>query len=216
MTEPNTLPEAARNESIVRLVEHLGSMRTKSSSKLRQIIAGQRKQARRYLKQCVRLVGSGVSDKKSQNNQTSSALAVGVATNLATSLRQWPRLNQGNIHEFRKQAKKLRYMLQLAKSSGASSGPAPDRAWLDALGKVKDQIGDWHDWCELQQIAQDVLDKKNNGPTLRQIAKTVNNSFEQAVATANKVRAHYLDGGATGRRGHINDSVIKTAARLAG
>jgi CHAD domain-containing protein len=211
-----TLPEAARNESIVRLVEHLGSMRSKSSGKLRQTIAGQRKQARRHLKQCVRLVGGGVTGKKLQNNQASPALAVGVATNLATSLRQWPRLNQGNIHEFRKQAKKLRYILQLAESSGASSRQVPERAWLDALGEVKDQIGDWHDWCELQQIAQDVLDKKNDRPTLRQIAKTVNNRFEQAVATANKVRAHYLDGGAIGRRGRINDSVIKAAARLAG
>jgi CHAD domain-containing protein len=211
-----TLPDAAKNESIVRLVEHLGSMRAKSSGKLRDVIAVQHKQARRDLKQCIRLVSSGFSDKKLQKTQTSPAIAVGVATNLATGLRQWPRLNQSNIHEFRKQAKKLRYILQMAESPGASSHRAPDTALLDALGKVKDQIGDWHDWCELQQIAQDVLDKKQDGPTLRQIAKTVNNKFEQAVTTANKVRAHYLDGGAAGRRGQINDSVIKTAARLAG
>jgi CHAD domain-containing protein len=207
-----TLPNAAKNESIVRLVEHLGSLRDKSSGKLQHVIAADRKQARRYLKQCIRLT----SEKRLQTKQAPPAVAVGVATNLAAGLRRWPRLNQSNIHEFRKQAKKLRYILQLAESSGASSRQVPDTAWLDALGKVKDQIGDWHDWCELQHIAQDVLDKKNDGPTLRQIAKTVNHRFEQAVATANKVRAHYLDGGAAGRRGRINDSVIKTAARLAG
>ncbi len=69
-----TLPKAAKNESIVRLVEHLGSLRDKNSGKLREIIAVQRKEARRHLKQCVRLVRSGFSNKKLQNMQ---ALACG-------------------------------------------------------------------------------------------------------------------------------------------
>ena len=211
-----TLPKAAKNESIVRLVEHLGSLRDKNSGKLREIIAVQRKEARRHLKQCVRLVRSGFSNKNLQNMQASPAVAVGVATKLATSLRWWPRLKQGNIHEFRKQVKKLRYILQMAESPGAPSNRAPDAAWLNSLGRVKDQIGDWHDWCELEQIAHEVLNKKDDGATLKQIAETVNNRFEQAVATANKMRARYLPGGAADKRGQINDSVVKTAARLAG
>jgi CHAD domain-containing protein len=211
-----TLPRAAQNESIVRLVEHLGSIRDKSSSKLHEIISDQRKQARRHLKQCVRLLGSTFSDKKLQNKPASPALAVGVATNLATGLRRWPPLNQGNIHEFRKQVKKLRYILQMAERPGASSNRTPDTDWLNTLGKVKDQIGDWHDWCELQQIAQDVLDKKLDGPILKQIAETMNTKLERAVATANKMRARYLHGGTAGTRGQINKSVIKTAARLVG
>jgi CHAD domain-containing protein len=207
-----TLPNAAKNESIVRLVEHLGSLRDKSSEKLQHVIGVDRKQARRYLKQCIRLT----SDKRLQTKQAPPAVAVGVATNLAAGLRRWPRLNQSNIHEFRKQAKKLRYILQMAESPGASSNLAADRAWLNSLSKVKDQIGDWHDWCELEQIAREVLCKKDDRATLKQIAETVNNRFEQAVATANKMRARYLSGGAAGKRGKINDSVVKTAARLAG
>jgi CHAD domain-containing protein len=125
-------------------------------------------------------------------------------------------LNQSNIHEFRKQAKKLRYILQMAENPGAPSNRSADAAWLNSLGKVKDQIGDWHDWRELEQIAQEVLSKKDDGATLKQIAETVNNRFEQAVATANKMRVRYLSGGAPGKRGRMNDSVVKTAARLAG
>ena len=211
-----TLPNAAKNESIVRLVEHLGSMRDKSSRKLLGVITVQRKQARRHFKQCVRLVRGGFSDKKLENMQASPAVAVGVATNLATSLRRWPRLNRANIHEFRKQVKKLRYILQMAESQGASPSRGSDTAWLDSLGKVKDQIGDWHDWCELEAIAHDVLDKKDDGATLKLIAETVNNRFERAVATANKMRARYLSGDARGRRGPIDNSVVKAAARLAG
>ena len=211
-----TLPNAAENESIIRLVEHLGSIRDKSSRKLRETIAADGKQTRRHLKQCARMVSSGSSDKKLQRTHASPAVAVGVATNLAAGLRRWPRLNQGNIHEFRKQVKKLRYILQMGERPGASSNRVPDKAWLNSLGKVKDQIGDWHDWCELQQIARDVLNKKDDGPTLKQIAETVNNRFEQAVATANKMRTRYLAGGTAGRRGQISDSVVRTAARLAG
>jgi CHAD domain-containing protein len=211
-----TLPNAAENESIVRLVEHLGSMRDKSSGKLLKVITVQRKQAGRHFKQCLRLVRGGFSHKRLQNRQAPPAVAVGVATNLATSLRRWPRLNQANIHEFRKQVKQLRYILQMAESPGASPNRGSETAWLNSLGKVKDQIGDWHDWCELEQIAHDVLDKKDGGATLKQIAETVNNRFERAVATANKMRARYLSGGAAGRRGPKNNSVVKAAARLAG
>ena len=207
-----TLPNAAKNDSVVRLVEHLGSLRDKSSGKLREVIAVERKQARRNLKQCIRLT----SDKKLQTKQAPPAVVVGVATNLAAGLRRWPRLNRNNIHEFRKQAKKLRYILQMAESAGASSNRASDKAWLNSLGKVKDQVGDWHDWCELEEIAHEVLSKKDDGATLKQIAETVNNRFKQAVATANKMRARYLSGGAAGKRGQMNDSVVKTAARLAG
>ena len=97
--------------------------------------------------------------------------------------------------------KQLRYILQMAESPGASRNRGSETAWLDSLGKVKDQIGDWHDWCELEQIARGVLDKKDDGATLKQIAETVNNRFERAVATANKMRARYLSGGTEGRRG---------------
>jgi CHAD domain-containing protein len=211
-----TLPNAAENESIIRLVEHLGTMRDKSAGKLLKVITARRKRARRYFKQCLRLVRGGFSDKKLQNMQAPPAVAIGVATNLTTSLRRWPRLNQANIHEFRKQVKLLRYILQMAESPGASPNRGSETAWLDSLDKVKDQIGDWHDWCELEQIAHDVLDKKDDGATLKQIAETVNNRFERAVATANKMRARYLSGGTGGRQGPKNDSVVKAAARLAG
>jgi CHAD domain-containing protein len=211
-----TLPRAAQNESIVRMVEHLGGMRDESSSKLHKVISAQRKQVRHHLKRCVQLLGSTFSDKELQNKPASPAVAVGVATNLATGLRRWPRLNQGNIHEFRKHAKKLRYILQMAEHPGGSSNRASDAALLNALGKVKDQVGEWHDWCELQQIAHHVLDKKNDGSTLKLIAETVSTKFERAVVTANKMRARYLHAGTAGRRGQINKSVTKTAARLAG
>jgi CHAD domain-containing protein len=211
-----TLPKAAENESVIRLVEHLGSMRNKSCSKLRGTIAVQRKQARRPFKESLRLVRHRFSAEKSQNMQASPAIAVGVATNIAQGLRRWPRLSQGNIHEFRKQVKKLRYILQMAEGSGASFNRVPDTGWLRSLGRVKDQIGDWHDWCELEQIAHDVLDKKDDGATLKQIAETVNKKFKQAVATSNKMRTRYLSSGPAGRRGPMKDSVVKAAARLAG
>jgi hypothetical protein len=60
-------------------------MRDKSSGKLLEVITVQRKQARRYFKQCLRLVRGGFSDKKLQNRQAPPAVAVGVATNLATT-----------------------------------------------------------------------------------------------------------------------------------
>lgn len=204
-----TLPDAAENESIVHLVEYLGSRRADSASELRHAIADRRKQARRHLKQCIRLIGSEFSRKKLQSLQAAPARAVGVATGLASELREWPRLNEDNLHDFRKQVKKVRYILQL----GVSQGTATETPWLEALGKVKDEIGDWHDWRELLHIAQDVLDKEHDGATLKQIAETASIRFKRALASTNSLRARYL----SSREGRqMSDSVVKTAARLSG
>ena len=64
---------------------------------------------------------------------------------LIDELNRWPEFNAENLHAFRIKVKELRYVLQLAKD--------PDLKFVNALGKVEDQIGDWHDWQQLAEIA---------------------------------------------------------------
>lgn len=55
------------------------------------------------------------------------------------------RIDGRTLHPYRLKVKELRYALQLAASH--------EELLIEALGEVKDSIGEWPDWCELEAIA---------------------------------------------------------------
>ena len=61
-------------------------------------------------------------------------------------------LDAGNLHDFRKGAKKARYMAELA-----AQGDEHAEAVGKALKKLQDEIGDWHDWLVLAEEANGAL-----------------------------------------------------------
>lgn len=67
-------------------------------------------------------------------------------------------LDAGNLHDFRKGAKKARY---IAEASGAEPRAL---AVVKALKKLQDAIGAWHDWLVLAEEAHTVLG--DGGPQL--------------------------------------------------
>jgi CHAD domain-containing protein len=177
------------DDSLVRLVEHLGEKRVASARDLRHTVAAQRKDACRTLKEYSRLVGKQFPGKK--NTLTSTAPA---PMELATELSKWPALNEENIHPFRIKVKQLRYMLQLAEKA--------DKEIVDALGIVKDEVGDWHDWQELARIAKGVLDPEEDRAALKKIEEIGSLKFKHALATANAVRGEYFSDRLTNSRGN--------------
>jgi CHAD domain-containing protein len=182
-----TLDRDRDNDSLVRLVEHLGEMRMESARDLRHTVAGRRKDARRKLKRYSKLLGRQFPDKKGEVESASPGL-----TRLAAELAQWPDLNEENIHEFRIKVKQLRYMLQLSREV--------DGKIIEELGQVKDQVGDWHDWQELARIARGVLDAREDQAALKRIEEIGNRKYRSALAKANEVRAEYFQNGSMGSR----------------
>lgn len=57
-------------------------------------------------------------------------------------------LHAGNLHDFRKGAKKARYVAELAASGDGEAGRVGE-----TLKKLQDEIGDWHDWLVLADEA---------------------------------------------------------------
>jgi len=179
------------DDSLVRLAEHLGERRVESARDLSQTVAAKRKAARRSLKQYAQLVGKEFDGKK-----RILAKAEPVAAELVTELTDWPELSAENIHPFRIKVKRLRYMLQLAKSS--------DPKIMDDLGRVKDLVGDWHDWQELAKIAKSVLDPQEDGLALLKIDEIGNRKFKDALTRANAARKKYFSNGWDGRKRERN------------
>lgn len=181
-----TLAQGGEDESLVRLVEHLGDRRIESARELHDTVARNKKIACRSLKDYAKLVGKQFPGKKEVMTNTASA-----PSDLATELANWPKLNAENIHPFRIKVKQLRYMLQL-------SGQV-DREIVAALGKVKDEVGDWHDWQELAGIAKQVLDSRKDSTALKRIGEIGDRKFKVALAAANKLREQYFSNGWKGK-----------------
>jgi CHAD domain-containing protein len=167
------------DDSLVRLVEHLGELRIESARGLRRTVAEKRKDARQNLKQYSKLVECQFRGKKPSVTSAAAAPA-----QLIAELANWPDLNVENIHPFRIKVKHLRYMLQLS--------PTVDAQAVEALGKVKDEVGDWHDWQELAKIAKQVLDPDKDRAALKRIEEIGNKKLKGALATANSVRNQYF------------------------
>lgn len=185
------------NGSLVRLVEHLGSMRQQSADDLMDAVSRQRKVARKRLKRFARRVKSVASGKKPARIQVARALASddgdgSRASELVDELRSWPRLNAQNIHSFRLKVKELRYVLQLF--------PDADEQFIDALGKVKDEVGDWHDWQQLGEIAHKVLNSPPDKTLLQKIRAAGKRKFSRALTSAESLRRRYLHSNGSHRK----------------
>src|ERR1039458_5461523 len=184
-----TLPSHHRGDSdnsVARLLEHLGAMRMECARGLLDTVAAQRKDARSALKRFSRQLG-----KRSNGKNPGAMIEVArnwpkgdAALNLMTELNRWPELNAENLHAFRLKVKELRYILQLDEDA--------DPKFLNVLGTVKDRIGDWHDWQQLAEIAQKVLDPQDDRAALKKIEAIGKKKFNQALAAAHAMRTRYL------------------------
>jgi CHAD domain-containing protein len=175
VTKARTLSRHRRDESVERLLEHLQAIRTESAHQLLDVVARQRKDACRSLKRFARQI------EKRFHAENPHA---GPASKLIDELSHWPALSAENLHPFRLKVKELRYVLQLAEDAN------PD--FVNALEKVKAQIGDWHDWLQLGKKAEKVLDPKNDRTTLEKIAAIEKRKFYRALNAASAMRKRYL------------------------
>jgi CHAD domain-containing protein len=175
-----------RNDSVTLLLEHLRAMRIESAGKLFEQVKRHGTVARRRLKE----FSSEIEERFERKNARRTAKTTGnqlhadAANKLLEELNRWPALDAENLHAFRIKVKELRIVLQLAEAA------KPEFA--DALEKVKDQIGDWHDWQQLRMIAENVLDRRESRTTLEKIVAMESSKLKRALAGAQAMRTSYL------------------------
>ena len=182
------MPREANGEPLVKLVEHLGTARKASATKLLDAVDKQRKPARKLLKDYAAIVASAASVKKPVQRALARTLDADTGSDsaedqLMDELARWPALNYQNLHDFRLKVKELRYVLQMY--------PQADARLVSALGHVKDQIGEWHDWEELLRIARQVLDARTGRELLERIEASSRRRLMQALASANSLRRRF-------------------------
>jgi len=110
--------------------------------------------------------------------------ALALSHRLSAELASPPRLDAGNLHDYRKKVKELYYLLQFLNHSYAH--------FAETLGRVKDAIGKWHDWEELAAIADRLLDHHPACNLVEEIQSIRQAKFEHALAIANEMRTKYV------------------------
>jgi CHAD domain-containing protein len=190
----STVHLKGEEECSVRLLEDLGVQRQKYATKLdvevRRFRSSLRKELKRMPARLDKLVRANGDD------PVGSALApkaAGAAVTLAVQLALPQRLDKRNLHPYRLKVKELRNILQMA--DGA------DPQFVDDLRKVKDAIGEWHDWEELASIAQERLDHGNRCGLQVELGRIAGKKYDEALALAEALRKKYLRGSHSQKKG---------------
>jgi CHAD domain-containing protein len=173
-------------ECYVELLEYLGARRYRYCQRLRSVVRQHEVSIKACLKRSARFIERGLEQgNRKQSNPANEwpVDAMAVTLRLSAELARWPTLNANNLHPFRLKTKQLLYILQLAEHV--------DEELITRLDGVKDAIGEWHDWQELQGIARKVVNHAQCG-LLKQIRTTVHARFDHALKQANELRTLYL------------------------
>ena len=201
--------EDGEQDCAVQLLEHLGAQRRKYARKFHSASRRDGSKLRRRLKQVRRELCQ--KQRNIADNKTLLAEPTSSALKLASELGSIPRLDHSNLHPFRLQVKELRNILRLANEA--------DQDLIAALAKVKDAIGEWHDWEELVNIADKVLDHGTQCRLMQQLKSTTRDKFESTLSQAEQLRKRYFGVSgkkkpSRGRSGEPAEPVVRAAMKL--
>lgn len=205
-----TLSNDEDTTCLVKLLEHLGQTRAREASGLRRTVAKHKKAASKRLKACSSFIEKNFNQRRTRKQTEWPVDAAASALRISGELSKWPKLSAQNLHPFRLKVKELRYVLQLS---------GEDNDFMDKLGEVKDVIGEWHDWTELNLIAKEVLADCTDCGVIKQIQRAAQEKLAAALQRTQQLRNRYFEPEGTNRsrsRGkRMKEPVMEAAARLA-
>jgi CHAD domain-containing protein len=175
-------------DCLVQLFEYLGAERYRHARRLRALIRGSSSVTRRRLQRASVRLAKLVDEDNHKNNSSNKRVettAAASAFHLTTELRTPATLSRGNLHAYRLKVKALRYVLQM--------GENPDQQrFIEALGRSKNGIGEWHDCVELVVIATEILEHAPQCGLLRRLKSTSEEKYKFALKVTNKMRSDHL------------------------
>jgi uncharacterized coiled-coil DUF342 family protein len=193
-------------QCVVRLAHYLGVERHRGAVKLHCEVRRNSRELRRRLGRSRRKLDAAVErfaearselDSKNDGRDQAPLHAMSEALRLSQELAAVRHLGRDNLHPYRLEVKRLRYILEMAEGDDRQQ-----HALIGELKKVQDLIGEWHDWVQLNGIARKVLKQHKGCKLLRKIDATARTKFEEALRATERMRREYLQAaGKAQRRG---------------
>lgn len=182
-------------QCVVRLTHHLGVERHRHAGKLHTEVHQQASELRQRLKRTRRKLDGAVErfskpelDLDSKGDEANAPLhAMSEALRLSKELAEIRHLGRDNLHPYRIEVKRLRYILEMAEADDHRQG-----AFIEELKQVQDKIGEWHDWLELSGIARRILKQHRNCKLVKKVEATTRRKFDVALRETEKMRQQYL------------------------
>jgi len=188
-------------DCLIQLFEFLGTKRYEKAERLHQVVNKYRDTINKRLKKIARVL------EKRMGSSAANA-ATSAAMQSSAELATYGSLNRGNLHGYRLKLKELRNILQMGED-------APKKEFVESLEKIKDEIGEWHDWEELNSIAAKILDHSAGCKLKRQLKGITQQKYESALSSANKLQRTYFRP-FSGRKGHDANLNGQKASRAVG
>jgi CHAD domain-containing protein len=179
--------DPSERECSVSLLEYLGAQRARHAKKFHKLQKQHVSALSRSLKRATKTFENIFPPKGDGrlNGKPISATVSASVLNLLSGLTEPSKLRKSNLHEYRLKVKELRNLLQMAEN-------ADQQPFVDHLGKVKDAIGEWHDWEVLTAIARDTLDHGRNCRLLENLRKTSLIKYDKALRSSEAMRRNDL------------------------
>ncbi len=176
---------------IVQLLASLGARREKYARKLESEVSKNRASVRGDLKNASAALVKLLHANGQAHEQGPAPIDLAATAEILTGQLAEPRrLNKANLHSYRLKIKELLNLFQI--TSGGSS------VFVRDLGRVKDAIGEWHDWEELVLTAQEVLDHGTRCKLLARFKRNVEGKYERALLLSESLRKKYVQSQAPG------------------
>jgi CHAD domain-containing protein len=96
-----------------------------------------------------------------------------------------PLLDKENLHDFRKGAKKARYVAESDDEDPAA------KAMAKAIKRVQDAIGDWHDWVVVAEEAHEALGE-SGGLLQIDLEARAQHAYERALRTTSTMGRRFI------------------------
>ena len=105
----------------------------------------------------------------------------------AAIVKRYPTLTEGNLHEFRMDCKRVRYVAEVA-----GEGPRVAEV-IEQLKRIQDSIGAWHDWLTLAATAEHVLSHRGQVPLLSALRASTRSQYLEALRITADARRILLE-----------------------
>ncbi len=138
---------------------------------------------RKRLKATAAALSAPQADAGSNDHAGALASALDKFANMAT---EYPPLSADNLHQFRMECKRIRYLAEIE-----SDHPAAEQV-VNLFKRIQDAIGEWHDWVNLEQTAEEVLASPNS-PLLAAVRAGKQAKFNEALRVTGDVKIRVLD-----------------------